>query len=108
VVHEGQRLPLRLEPGEDLGRVHAGLDDLEGDGAANRFRLLGHEDDAHAPLANPLEQLVGPDLPVRRFVVGRMARRGGHGGIAGDVESRRRLSRKLPGASAAASIVSTR
>ena len=30
MVHQGQRLSLLLEAGEDVGRVHAGLDELEG------------------------------------------------------------------------------
>jgi hypothetical protein len=31
VVHECQSLAFRLEAGDDLRRVHSGLDDLEGD-----------------------------------------------------------------------------
>ena len=47
--------------------VHARLDDLEGDLAADRLLLLGHVDDAHAPLADLLEQLVGADARARPF-----------------------------------------
>ena len=36
MVHQGQGLPLGLEAGDDLPRVHAGLDDLEGHLAADR------------------------------------------------------------------------
>ena len=42
-------------------RVHARLDDLERDLAADRLLLLGHVDDAHAALADLLEQLVRAD-----------------------------------------------
>ena len=41
--------------------VHAGLDDLQGDPAADGPVLLGHEDGAHAALADLLEQLVRAD-----------------------------------------------
>jgi len=52
MIHQGQRLPLRLEPGNHLSRVHAGLDDLQGDLAPDRLLLFGHEDHAEAALAN--------------------------------------------------------
>ena len=42
-------------------RVHAGLDDLQGHLAADRLLLLGHEDEAHAALADLLQQLVRAD-----------------------------------------------
>ena len=61
VIHQGQRLPLGLEAGDDLLGIHARLDDLERHLAPNRLRLLGHEDDAHAPFADLLQQLVGAD-----------------------------------------------
>ena len=61
VVHHGQRLPLRLEAGDDLPAVHARLDDLEGDLALHRLRLLGHPDYAHAAFANLLQELVRAD-----------------------------------------------
>ena len=56
-----QRLPLGLEAGDHLRRVHAGLDDLEGDHAADGLLLLGHVDHAHAALADLLQQLVRAD-----------------------------------------------
>ena len=61
MVHQRQGLPLGLEAGDDLPAVHARLDDLEGDLAADRLCLLGHVDDAHAAFADLLEQLVGAD-----------------------------------------------
>ena len=63
----GQGLALGLEPGDDLAAVHARLDDLERDLAADGLLLLGHVDDAHAPLADLLEQLVGADPRARSF-----------------------------------------
>jgi hypothetical protein len=67
VVHERQGLPLRLEAGEDLPAVHAGLDDLQGNLAANRMLLLGHVDDAHAAFADLLEQLVRAEARAGAF-----------------------------------------
>ena len=61
VVHQGQGLALGLEPGDDLLAIHAGLDDLQGHPAADGMLLLGHEDGAHAPFADLLEQLVRTD-----------------------------------------------
>ena len=62
MVHDGQGLALGFEAGDDLGRVHARLDDLEGNRALDRVLLLGHVDDAHAPFADLLQELVGADL----------------------------------------------
>ncbi len=67
VVHHGEGLALGLEPGDDLIAVHAGLDDLERDLATDGLLLLGHVDDAHAALADLLEQLVGTDPRARPF-----------------------------------------
>ena len=61
VVHQGQGLAFGPEPGEHLAAVHAGLDELERDGAPHRLGLLGHVDGAHAPLADRLEELVRAD-----------------------------------------------
>ncbi len=61
MVHHGQGLAFGLEAGDDLAAVHAGLDDLERDLAADRLLLLGHVDDAHAAFADLLEQLVRAD-----------------------------------------------
>jgi hypothetical protein len=49
------------EPGDDLARVHARLDDLEGDLALHGLGLLGHEDCAHAAFAELLQELVRAD-----------------------------------------------
>ena len=62
MVHHRQRLPLGLEAGDHLLAVHARLDDLERDAAADRLLLLGHVDHAHAPFADLLQELVGADL----------------------------------------------
>ena len=67
MVHEGQRLSFRLEAGDHLGRIHPRLDDLEGDLAPHRPFLLGHVDDAEAPFADPLQQLVRTDLGPQAF-----------------------------------------
>ena len=61
MVHQGQGLPLGLEAGDDLLRVHAGLDELDGDQALDRLGLLGHPDRAHAAFADLFEQLVRAD-----------------------------------------------
>ena len=61
MVHQRQRLPLGLEAGDHLPRVHARLDDLERDRPLDRLGLLGHEHDAHAPFADLLQQLVRAD-----------------------------------------------
>jgi hypothetical protein len=58
VVHQGQRLTLRLEARQDGFGVHPRLDDLDRDGALDRLGLLGHPDGAHAAGADLLDQLV--------------------------------------------------
>ena len=109
VVHHRQGLPLGLEAGDHLGGVHPRLDDLDGDLAADGLGLLGHVDDAHAPLADRLEQLVGPDARPRPF-----EDRPGPGRDGRSVQSprgRRRSpgdSMKLPAPSMASSSRSTR
>jgi hypothetical protein len=42
MIHQCERLPFRLEAGNDALGVHTELDDLERDPAANGFLLLGH------------------------------------------------------------------
>ena len=66
MVHQRQRLPLGLEPGDDALGVHAQLDDLERDAAADRFLLLGHINHAAAAFADLLEQFVAAN-PVAGF-----------------------------------------
>ncbi len=65
VVHQGQGLPLGLEAGDDLPRVHAELDDLQRHLAADRLLLLGHVDDAEASLADSFQQFVAADRLAR-------------------------------------------
>jgi hypothetical protein len=67
VVHERQRLPLGLEPGDDLARVHARLEHLQGHLAADGLRLVGHEHHAEPALADLLQQLVRADHRARPF-----------------------------------------
>ena len=58
VVHQGQGLPLGLEPGQDGLRIHPGLISLR---ATRRFtgcNLLGEIDASHAPFANLFAELV--------------------------------------------------
>ena len=61
MVHQRQRLALRLEARHDRARVHAQLDDLERDAAAHRLLLLGHIDHAAAALPDFLQQLIATD-----------------------------------------------
>ncbi len=81
MIHHCQRLPLRFETGDDLAAVHAGLDHLEGDAAADRLKLLGHIDHAKATFADLLEELVGADLPAEA--------------LENNVGRRRRISRRF-------------
>ena len=61
MVHDGQRLPLGLEAGQDVPRVHPELDDLERDGATEGLELLGFVHDAHATLAQHADHAVRAD-----------------------------------------------
>jgi hypothetical protein len=67
MVHQGQRLALGLEAGDDLPGVHAQLDDFDGHLAADRLLLLRQVDGTEPTLADALEQLVGPQDAARRF-----------------------------------------
>ena len=67
MIHQRQGLQLRFESRQHLPRVHAGLDNLERDAAADGSLLFGHEDDAEAPFADLLQQLVGADDASRAF-----------------------------------------
>ena len=75
MVHQGQRLALGLEAGDDLAGVHARLDDLEGDLAVDRLGLLGHEHPAKTAFADFLQQLVAADDGARPFADGLFFRR---------------------------------
>jgi hypothetical protein len=59
VVHQRQRLTLGLESCEYLAGVHAGFDQLEGDGASDGRELLRRPDLAHAPGTDPFLKPVG-------------------------------------------------
>ena len=61
VVHEGEGLALGVEAGQHLLRLHAELDDLEGHPPRDGLGLLRVIDDAHAPLAQDLQEAVGAD-----------------------------------------------
>src|SRR5262245_37412354 len=58
MVHESQRLPLRLEASDDLGRIHPRLDDLQRHPPAHRAFLLGVVDNPHPAFAELLEKSV--------------------------------------------------
>ena len=68
MVHHGQRLPLGLEPRDDLLGVHAQLDDLERHAPAHRFSLLRHIHHAATTFAHALQQLVAPQSLAHGFV----------------------------------------
>ena len=61
MLHQGEGLPLGLEPCDDLAGVHAQLDDFEGNPPAHGLLLLRHEHLAEAALADELKQLVLAD-----------------------------------------------
>ena len=65
VVHQRQRLTLRLEASQDLSAVHPRLDQLDRDQPLDRLGLLGHPDRTHAALAHLLDQLVRADDSAR-------------------------------------------
>src|SRR5205809_1605330 len=58
MVHQRQGLPLSFEAGDDLFGVHAQLDDLERDSAADGLGLLGHIDHPAAAFADLLKEFV--------------------------------------------------
>jgi hypothetical protein len=61
VVHEGEGLPLGLEPGDHLVRVHSRLDQLEGYLPADWVVLLGDEYHPHPAFADQFHEPVRPD-----------------------------------------------
>jgi hypothetical protein len=61
VGRECQCLPLRLEAGEHLPRVHPELDDLQRHHPPHRRPLLGLVNHPHAPLADAFEDPEGAD-----------------------------------------------
>ena len=58
MVHQRQGLPLSFEAGDDLFGVHAQLDHLERDSAADGLGLLGHIDHPAAAFADLLKEFV--------------------------------------------------
>jgi len=75
MVHQRQRLAFGFEAGDDLFGVHAQLDDLEGDAAADRLLLLGHIDDTAAAFADLLKEFVAADTVAGLFTGCRSVRR---------------------------------
>ncbi len=59
MAHHGQGLSLALEAGDDLARVHAELDDHDGDDSADGLFLARAVDDAEAAFACHVERNVG-------------------------------------------------
>ena len=56
-----ERLPLGLEPRDDVRRVHPGFDDLQRDLTMNRAGLFREPDFAHAAFSQALKQTVRAD-----------------------------------------------
>ena len=71
MVHQGQRLTLGFETRYHLARVHADLDQLDGDAATHRLPLLSQPDLTHAAFADQLQQVIRTDNDsgsrIRRF-----------------------------------------
>ena len=65
MVHHRQRLPLGLEPGDDLPVSMPGLMILSATLRRTGCSCSAMQTDAHAPLADLLEQLVGADHACR-------------------------------------------
>src|SRR5262249_44827786 len=62
MLHDSQGLPLAFKASDHLFAVHARLDDLERNVAADRLVLLRAVHNPHATLAELLDELVRPDL----------------------------------------------
>ncbi len=95
VVHHRQGLPLGLEAGDDAPGVHPELQDLEGHLALHGGDLLGKIDRTASPLAEMVDQRVGPDLITKDLTdriggrIGRVAK--GEAGV-----DQGRLLEKIP------------
>src|SRR5262245_14849562 len=61
MAHHREGLALTLEASDDLARVHAELDDFEGDPPAKRLFLLCQIHNAHTTLAERLENSIRTD-----------------------------------------------
>jgi len=81
MVHHRQRLALGFEARDDLPRVHAKLDDLERDAAANGFLLLRHVNDAASSLTDFLKEFVASDALAGLLEL-RLIRRRAENGLA--------------------------
>ena len=82
VVHQGESLPLRLEPGNYFLGVHARLDNLQGDLASYRLKLLRHEHHTEPAFANLLQEFVPADHGARALGDGQVPRALQLGGVA--------------------------
>ncbi len=58
MIHHRQCLALGFKPADYLLRIHAQLDDLQGDTTLHRLLLLRHVDHAKPAFANLLQQFV--------------------------------------------------
>jgi len=61
VVHHRQSLPLSLEAGDNLLRVHPRLDDLQGHTASHRAFLFRQVDNAEPSFAKSAQELIRSD-----------------------------------------------
>ena len=61
MIHQRQSLSFAFEASDHFFGIHTWLDDLQRHFAPDRFRLLGHVDNAKSPFANSLQELVGAD-----------------------------------------------
>src|SRR2546425_483407 len=69
VVQECEGLTFQLEACHDLSRIHAWLEDLQGNSAADRSLLLCEVDNPHSPFTKRLQYPVRSDvlrLPAER------------------------------------------
>ena len=68
MIHHRQRLPLRLETGDDLLGVHAKLGDLQRDAATHRLGLLRDIDHAAPAFTDSLQQFVASERLANGFI----------------------------------------
>src|SRR5262245_25105847 len=61
MVHHRQRLAFGFKASDNLASIHSWLKNLQSDLTPHGLGLLGHEDDAEAPFADLLQELVGAD-----------------------------------------------
>ena len=67
MIHQGQRLPLHFEAGDDARRIHPHADDLERDAAAHGLQLLGLIDNPMTALPEALYQPIASDPRSQAF-----------------------------------------